>query len=138
MYRSCLPSPVVTHLLSFKKCQHGDANLIWLQERFDKKLRGVFNPLQYILIEDGKAGSPHMRILPCFNGRLEGAVCNFMPLYRKVLAPLNSSQQLLSKAQLFVLSWQLPLPPLMATVLFSQNWTGLEVNSGVIWSFLQL
>ena len=78
-----------------------------------------------------------MQILPHCNGRVEGAICNFMPLYQKVLAPLNS-QQLLLKAQLFVLSWQLPLPPLMGTLLFSQNRMGLEVNSEVIRSFLQL
>lgn len=76
-----------------------------------------------------------MRILPHYNGRVEDAVCNFVPLYQKVLAPLNL-QQLLLKAQLFVLSWQLPLPLPMGTVLFSQNRTGLKVNSEVIWSFL--
>lgn len=43
-----------------------------------------------------------MQILPRCNGGAEGAICHFMALYGKVLAPLNS-QQLLPRAQLFVL-----------------------------------
>lgn len=72
------------------------------------------------------------------NGRVEGAICNFMLLHRKVLALLRSSQELLLKAQLFIPSWQLPLPLPMGTALFSQDLMGLEENAEVIWSFLQL
>lgn len=92
------------------KCQHGDSNLIQLHKHFEIQ-RGVFNPLQHDLIEDGKTGSPRVQILPHYNGRVEGAICHFMTLYWKVLSPLNSLQQLLLKARLFVLSRQLPLPP---------------------------
>lgn len=78
-----------------------------------------------------------MQILPdhC-NGGAEGAICHFVALYGKVLAPLNS-QQLLPRAQLFVLP-ELTAAPATANgkkFFFPQNQMGLEVNSEVIWSF---
>lgn len=132
--RVSLPSLLLI-CFHFKKCQH--ANLIQLQERFDRKFREVF----LILYSTSSSRTAKQEALVCGSFLALMAGWKMPSVISCHYTKSAGSSKLLAAAapEGSALCPELAAAAAtpMGTVLFSQNRMGLEVNWEVIWSFLQ-